>query len=86
MLQIGAVFAEMERNLIRERTNEGLSAARARGRLGGRKPKMDAAMIDTAKRLMKNPDLTMAEIADRLGVNRSMLYRALDRKTIRQAT
>ncbi len=35
MLQIGAVFAEMERNLIRERTRAGLAAARARGRMGG---------------------------------------------------
>ncbi|KQT56207.1 MULTISPECIES: recombinase family protein [unclassified Aureimonas] len=84
MLQIGAVFAEMERNLVRERTKAGLAAARARGRLGGRKPKMDAAMLDTAKRLMKDPDLTMAEIAERLGVNRSTLYRALDRKTAPQ--
>ena len=84
MLQIGAVFAEMERNLIRERTKAGLSAARARGRLGGRKPKMDAAMLDTARRLMKDPDLTMAEIAERLGVNRSTLYRALDRKATGQ--
>lgn len=80
MLQIGAVFAEMERNLIRERTKAGLSAARARGRLGGRKPKMDASMLDTAKRLMADPYLTMSEIAGRLGVDRATLYRSLDRK------
>jgi len=42
MLQIGAVFAEMERNLLRERTRVGLAAARARGRLGGRKPRLTA--------------------------------------------
>jgi len=80
MLQIGAVFAEMERNLIRERTKAGLSAARARGRLGGRKEKLDAAAVDTAKRLMQDPDLTMQQIADRLKVNRATLYRALNRK------
>jgi DNA invertase Pin-like site-specific DNA recombinase len=80
MLQIGAVFAEMERSLIRERTRAGLAAARARGRVGGRKPKMTPAMLDTAKRLMRDPDLTMAEIAQRLGVNRATLYRSLDRK------
>lgn len=79
MLQIGAVFAEMERNLIRERTKAGLSAARARGRLGGRKPKLDADAIDTARRLMKDPDLTMGEIAEKLKVNRATLYRALGR-------
>ena len=64
MLQIGAVFAEMERNLIRERTRAGLSAARARGRLGGRKPKLTAADLDTVRRLMTDERLTMAEIAD----------------------
>ena len=79
MLQIGAVFAEMERNLIRERTRAGLSAARARGRLGGRKPKLTAAGIDTARRLMTDEMLTMAEIAKRLGIGRTTLYRTLER-------
>ena len=80
MLQIGAVFAEMERNLIREGAKAGLSAARARGRLGGRKPKRDAAMLDTAKRLMADPYRTMSEIAGRLGIDRATLYRSVDRK------
>jgi len=79
MLQIGAVFAEMERNLIRERTRAGLSAARARGRLGGRKPKMSSADLDTARRLMKDETLSMAEIAARIGIGRTTLYRALNR-------
>ena len=79
MLQIGAVFAEMERNLIRERTRAGLSAARARGRLGGRKPKLSAADLDTVRRLMKDERLTMAEIAARIGVGRTTLYRTLER-------
>jgi DNA invertase Pin-like site-specific DNA recombinase len=79
MLQIGAVFAEMERNLIRERTNAGLAAARARGRFGGRPSAMSDAALDTARRLMKDPDLTMAEVAARVGVGRTTLYRALAR-------
>ena len=79
MLQIGAVFAEMERNLLRERTNAGLAAARARGRLGGRKPRLSADGLDTARRLMADPFLTMEEIASRLGVGRTTLYRALSR-------
>ncbi|HDZ73829.1 MAG TPA: recombinase family protein [Aurantimonas coralicida] len=80
MLQIGAVFAEMERNLIRERTKAGLASARARGRLGGRKPKLGRSALDTAKRLMRDPDLTMQDIAHRLSVDRSTLYRALERE------
>jgi DNA invertase Pin-like site-specific DNA recombinase len=79
MLQIGAVFAEMERNLLRERTKAGLAAARVRGRLGGRKPRLSADGLDTARRLMADPLLTMEEIASRLGVGRTTLYRALGR-------
>lgn len=79
MLQIGAVFADMERNLLRERTKAGLAAARARGRLGGRKPRLSADGLDTARRLMTDPMLTMEEIATRLGVGRTTLYRALGR-------
>ena len=78
-LQIAAVFAEMERNLLRERTRSGLAAARARGRLGGRKPRPSADGLDTARRLMADPLLTMEEIASRLGVGRTTLYRALGR-------
>jgi DNA invertase Pin-like site-specific DNA recombinase len=79
MLQIGAVFAEMERNLLRERTKAGLAAARARGRFGGRKPRLSSEGLDTARRLMSDPMLTMEEIASRLGVGRTTLYRALGR-------
>ena len=82
MLQIGAVFAEMERNLLRERTKAGLAAARARGRLGGRKPRLSADGLDTARRLMADPLLTMQEIASRLGVGRTTLYRALGRARV----
>ena len=79
MLQIGAVFAEMERNLLRECTKADLAAARARGRLGGRKPRLSAEGLDTARRLMADPLLTMEEVATRLGVGRTTLYRALGR-------
>ena len=85
MLQIGAVFAEMERNLMRERTKAGLSAARARGRFGGRPPALSVASLDTARRLMNDPMLTMGEIADRIGVSRSTLYRSLGRSKTKQA-
>lgn len=79
MLQIGAVFAEMERNLLRERTRAGLAAARARGRLGGRRPHLSADRLDTARRLMADPMLSMTEVAARVGVGRTTLYRALGR-------
>src|SRR3954447_913151 len=86
MLQIGAVFAEMERNLLRERTRAGLAAARARGRRGGRKPRLSADGLDTARRLMADPTLSMEEVASRVGVGRTTLYRALGRASRADAT
>lgn len=71
-----AALAEMERELIKERTKAGLSAARARGRKGGRKPKMDASKIASAKTLLDS-GMTGQEIATNLGVSRATLYRAI---------
>ncbi len=85
MLQIGAVFAEMERNLLRERTRAGLAAARVRRRQGGRKPRLSADGLDTARRLMADPMLSMEEVASRVGVGRTTLYRALGRASAPRA-
>ncbi|MDR3369070.1 recombinase family protein [Rhodoferax sp.] len=71
-----AALAEMERELIKERTRAGLSAARARGRMGGRKLKMDPSKIASAKTLLDS-GRTGQEIANNLGVSRATLYRAL---------
>src|SRR6202011_380257 len=51
-LQIQAAFAEMERNLIRQRVREGIAAARARGRTGGRPRIMTADKLRYATHLM----------------------------------
>jgi DNA invertase Pin-like site-specific DNA recombinase len=72
-----AALAEMERDLIRERTMAGLAASRARGRKGGRKPKLSAAQIKTARRLLTDPHVTVSEVAASLKVNRSTIYRSL---------
>lgn len=71
-----AALAEMERDLIRERTNAGLAAARARGRLGGRKPKLDASKLESARTLLA-AKVEVGVIAKNLGVSRTTLYRAL---------
>ena len=73
---IMAAMAEMERELIVERTKAGLDAARARGRVGGGKRLMTESKIDTAKRLLKS-DLPPKEVADRIGVSVPTLYRWL---------
>lgn len=83
-----AALAEMERDLIRERTTAGLEAARARGRLGGRPRKLTSRQVSHAATLLADPDTTGAEVAQTFGVARSTLYRALrnqPRRTRRQA-
>jgi len=72
-----AALAQMERELIRERTNAGLAAARARGRKGGRKPKLSPKQIAHARRLLDDRDTTIKEVAASFGVDRATIYRAL---------
>lgn len=69
-----AALAEFERNLISERTTAGLAAARARGRLGGRKA-LAKEKIEALKRLYDDKDNTPAFICKTLGISRSTLYR-----------
>ena len=68
-------LAEFERDLIRERTQAGLVAARARGRKGGRPRVMDPKMAAMAKSLRENPDLSVAQICRRLNISATTLYR-----------
>lgn len=70
-------LAQFERELIRERTVDGLAAARARGRKGGRPPKLSAEKLRVAQRLLKDPESTGSEVARTLGVHRSTLHKAL---------
>jgi len=70
-------MAEMERDLVRERTVAGLAAAKARGRLGGRPAKLTSQQLGHAKRPLADPETTGAEVANTLGVARSTLYRSL---------
>jgi DNA invertase Pin-like site-specific DNA recombinase len=55
-----AALAEFERSLIRERTHAGLAAARARGRLGGRKPKLGKTQVREIKALLRDPGIQAA--------------------------
>jgi DNA invertase Pin-like site-specific DNA recombinase len=74
-----AALAEFERNLIRERTVAGLTAARARGRKGGRPEKLSPKEARTIRALLKTGDMSVTEIATRFGVARSTLYRTIHR-------
>ena len=70
-------LAEFERNLIRERTQAGLSDARARGRKGGRKKRLDPAKQELVLRLYHERQHTVAEICRMMGIGRSTLYNYL---------
>ena len=69
-----AALAQFERELVRERTLAGLVAARARGRKGGRPPLLKASEQRIALAMMKNREMSVAAIAEHLGVSRSTLY------------
>ena len=77
IFHIFAALAEFERAVIRERTLAGLAAARARGRKGGRPPALAAKDLAAAKAMLRDPEITVSEIARRLGVAPSTLYRHL---------
>jgi len=77
MMRMGAVFAELERDLTLARTREGLAAARARGRVGGRKPALTGDQVNRVRRLHASKTLTWNEIADSVGVSVSTAKRAV---------
>jgi len=77
IFHIFGALAEFEREVIKERTNAGLQAARARGRLGGR-PKLqalDPKKIALVKKLYDDGNMPVKEICDTLHIGRSTLYR-----------
>lgn len=77
---IFGAFAEYERNLIRERTKEGLAAARSRGRIGGRPKGLTKKAEQTsriAESLWKEGKLLPMEICEQLTISKSTLYRYL---------
>lgn len=70
-----ASLAEFERDLIRERTNAGLSAARARGRKGGRPKGVDEKKRKAALSLKKDPERSIGEICEIVGISRNTYYK-----------
>ena len=74
IFHIFGALAEFECNLIRERTNAGLSAARARGRKGGRRPVLDDKQKEVAIKLYNEKNHTIKEICRIMGVTKPTLY------------
>jgi len=80
-----ALMAEYEAALVKERTLAGLGAARARGRAGGRKPKMTPELIDKAQRMYDSRTFSMAEIAASCAVTPMTIYRNIRVDSVRSA-
>jgi len=79
MTTVMCALAEFERDLIVERTRDGLKAARARGRKGGR-PKTDAKTIGVALSLYDSKEHSIAEICMRCGISQGTLYKAINER------
>jgi DNA invertase Pin-like site-specific DNA recombinase len=74
-----AALAEFERDILRERVNAGLKAARKRGRVGGRPQSLTEADLKKARALLGSGAYTKAEAAREVGVCRHTLWRRLGR-------
>ena len=74
VFHIFGALAEFERALIRERTRAGLAAARARGRIGGRRKRLDEDRRRHAVELYRSRQRTVKEICALVGISRSTLY------------
>lgn len=70
------VFSQFERDLIAERTKEGLKSARTRGKKGGR-PQINQKIIEKSIKLYKTQEYSVDEITEVTGISRASLYRYL---------
>jgi DNA invertase Pin-like site-specific DNA recombinase len=76
---LGAID-EFQADLIAENTREGLAAARARGRVGGRPRALSGTKLEQALKLYDARELTVAQIAEVVGTSRATIYRALEQR------
>ena len=85
VFRIFAALADFERDLIRERTQAGLTAARSRGRQGGRPRVMSPDKVAAARQMYDSKKYTVEAIAQWLGVSRASIYRYVSTSAPNQA-
>jgi DNA invertase Pin-like site-specific DNA recombinase len=85
MLQMLGSFAEFERSMVRERTRMGLQAARERGRVGGRRPKLTPHQRTEAIKMVNSGAKSAAEVARLFRVHRSTISRLMDQALLQVA-
>ncbi|WP_404456882.1 recombinase family protein (plasmid) [Virgibacillus necropolis] len=84
MMTVFQAFSQFERDLIVERTKEGLKSARARGRKGGR-PKVNHKNISRAINLYHTEEYSVKDIVDMTGISKATLYRYLNKEEIKSS-
>lgn len=81
-----AAFAEFEHSMMVSRTKDGLAAARARGRVGGRKAKLTHAQVGRLLEMYDQKEITIQDLANMFGISRPTVYRlikvALEKKQL----
>src|SRR3954453_12605923 len=75
VFHVFGALAEFERDLIRERTQAGLTAARARGRVGGRPRRLSPKQVGHLRALAADKDNKVSEICQTFGISRKTFYR-----------
>jgi len=82
MMKVFHTFSQFERELIVERTKEGLENAKEKGRRGGR-PRLNKRQIDAAIKMYESKSYSVKEIEDVIGISKSTLYRYLKQKQMK---
>ncbi len=83
VFHIFGALAEFERGVITDRTRAGLAAARARGRLGGRPPALNAKQQKVAVKLHKEGKHSIKDICQIMGISKQTLYTYLKRANVK---
>jgi len=81
LIIILSAISQFERDLISERTSEGLKSARARGKIGGR-PRVESKKVDKALKLYRSGHHSVKEICELIGIGRSTLYREISNRDL----
>ena len=75
VFHVFGALGQLEKDIIRERTMAGLSAARARGRVGGRPFKLDAMKQKRIRELYDKKEMTVKEICEWAGISKGTFYK-----------